>query len=261
MNVNILENIVSASRLHNYIISQGPEPGRAIALYEQNIALSQSFYPLLSILEVALRNAIDKKCIHHFSDSNWLVNQKAGFMSDSRLTYILNSGTARTNDFLKRSVEDAEKKIVKRHKQMTHGNIIAELTFGFWTEFFEPTHYALLKGVPIQAFPHLPPSVRRNNLYTALNEIRRFRNRIYHNEPICFHYIACDRREAVKIRRMIFEMLGWLSFDLPAWIGTIDGNAFELLLTDRYCRPSISLRKRSREFISKLSASMRILRR
>jgi hypothetical protein len=258
MNVKTLEKIVSTPRLHNYLSSQGMQPKRAVSLYEQNIALSRSFYPLLSMLEVALRNALDRECIKHFSDPNWLVSQKTGFMADPRLTYTPLSGITKTNDFLRRSVDEAELKIKKQKIPISHGKIVAELTFGFWTELFEPTHYALLKGVPIHAFPNLPTNKKRKHLYTILGNVRRFRNRIYHNEPICFSKCVCDISEAVQIQRMIYEVLNWLSLDVPDWIKKIDDSDFELQITKRYSPSSRSIFWIFKEFKLKFMRAMRI---
>jgi hypothetical protein len=261
MNVKTLERIVSPPRLRNYIVSQGVNQKRAVALYEQNIVLSQSFYPLLTMLEVALRNSLDQACIAHFSDPNWLVNQKTGFMVDPKLTYFPAPGIIKTNDFLKRSVEEAEGKINRQKLPMSHGKIVAELTFGFWTELFEPTHYALLKGVPIKAFPNLPSKIKRKNLYSNLNEIRRFRNRIYHNEPICFLHGVCDTGEAKRIRNGIFNSIHWLSSDLHQWITKIDDTYFEILLTERYQQSAVPISQRGKEFITKLIKSLKLLGR
>lgn len=261
MNVNTLASIISQSRLQSYVTSQGTKPENAVALYEQNIALAQSFYPLLSSLEVALRNALDEQCTTLFSDPDWLINQKTGFMSDRKLTHPGAGGRMVTNTFLKRSVEDAEVKLRKQNKPITQGRIISELTFGFWTELFDRTHYSLLKGVPIRAFTNLPPTVKRTQIYTTLNDIRRFRNRIYHNEPICFLNAVCSTGPAFRIRNEIGEMLQWLSFDLPSWVAEIDESEFELILTERYSPIHKPLTTEWRVLIAKLKSAVRILSR
>jgi hypothetical protein len=234
MNVNTLEQIVSKARLQPYIVSQPQNPERAVALYEQNIALAQSFYPLLSSLEVALRNALDKQCSALFADPNWLTSQKTGFMVASRLTYIDHSGKQRTNDFLKRSIEEAESTLRRQKKILSQGRIISELTFGFWTELFDRTHYSLLKGVPIKIFPNLPPTIRRVQIYDRLRDIRRFRNRIYHNEPICFVNGMCDLAPAEKIGREALDLISWLSADMFQWISVIDHSQQEILKTKQF---------------------------
>lgn len=81
MNVNTLESIVSPARLHIY---RNTQPLKEVELYEQNVMLSGSFYPLLSMLEVALRNALDKRCATHFADPAALF---LWFLEKNRILY------------------------------------------------------------------------------------------------------------------------------------------------------------------------------
>lgn len=256
MNVNTLENVFSKPRLQSYLASQKANPQKAVALYRQNIALARSFYPILSSLEVALRNSIDKQCSAHFADPDWLTNQKTGFMVDPRLTYTLR-GRQRTNNFLKKSVEDAESKLIRQGRPVTQGRIISELTFAFWTELFAKTHYSLLKGVPIRAFANLPSTVKRHQVYRTLTDIRQFRNRIYHNEPICFLNGACDLNPAALVRDQIVELLGWLSPILPEWVSEIDDSDLELIMTEKFRVGAGSAGRRYRAFNAKLSKLVR----
>ena len=250
MNVKSLQDIVSVTRLYNYVQIQ---PDKAVAFYEQNIMLSRSFYPLISVIEVALRNAIDRNCITHFADPNWLINQKPGFMSDRRLTYVNRLGIQKTNDFLKKSVEDAEKKIQKGGRPITHNALVGELNFGFWTELFQPTHYALLQGTPIRAFPNLPKGIKRVNVFNILNEIRIFRNRVFHNEPICFHAGFCGIQEPSRIRKQINDVLNWLSPNIMTWLNGFEDSSFELALMDRYASPGHTAFSKFYRFIVKIS--------
>ncbi|WP_235302420.1 hypothetical protein [Phocaeicola barnesiae] len=48
-------------------------------LYFANMKIAQAFHPLLSSFEVILRNQLHYALAHHFSDGNWIINQKADF--------------------------------------------------------------------------------------------------------------------------------------------------------------------------------------
>jgi hypothetical protein len=257
--INSLTKIVSAPRLQSYLRTQAMDQERTIKLYRQNITLSRSFYPLLSILEVAIRNVLDTECIALFADPDWLQHQKTGFMSDPRLTYKTSSGRVKQNEFLRKSVQDAEWKIQKRGKAITHGRIVSELTFGFWTELFERTHYRLLKGVPIKAFPNLPATTKRVDIYNALNDIRRFRNRVYHNEPVCFYNGMCDVSDAIRIRESILELLRWMSNDIVPWSDKFEDSTLELAMTHQYSANGKSARLFINRFFVKLNYSFRTL--
>ena len=48
-------------------------------LYFANMKIAQAFHPLLSSFEVILRNQLHYALARHFSDGNWIINQKSGF--------------------------------------------------------------------------------------------------------------------------------------------------------------------------------------
>lgn len=70
-------------------------------LYSANMKIAQAFHPLLSSFEVILRNQLHYALARHFSDGNWIINQKSGFMVASSLTYT-NKRTKKkvTNDYI-----------------------------------------------------------------------------------------------------------------------------------------------------------------
>ncbi len=51
------------------------------------------------------------------------------------------------------------------------------------------------------------------NVSTPLNTFRRLRNRIFHNESICWNL---DRVEAIHEDMML--VIGWMNKDLPEWV-------------------------------------------
>ena len=56
-----------------------------------------------------------------------------------------------------------------------------------------------------------------------LNKIRAFRNRIYHNEPICFNGQNIDFVEAHNIKDVVYELLNWIDTDLADYIEYFNG--------------------------------------
>lgn len=150
----------------------------------------------------------------YFSDPNWIINQANGFMNDNSLK--------KSNFFLKRRVKRAKRTIKRKGGTITPGKVIAEQSFGFWTSLFDKHHYRLIGGVVIQAFENKPSKVNRSILSQQLNRVRRFRNRIYHNEPICFDGNSISFGEATQIKNNIFELLKWIDPDLTDYIGYFD---------------------------------------
>ncbi len=71
-------------------------------------------------------------------------------------------------------------------------------------------------------FYHLPPGHGRQIAYDTLNNIRLFRNRVYHNEPICFNGNAIDFQKAEDTYQSIRDVFSWCDPELLLWIKDID---------------------------------------
>jgi hypothetical protein len=120
--------------------------------------------------------------------------------------------------YLKNSIEKAQKTILNKKVTVTSGKIIAEQSFGFWTSLFEIHHFKLIGGCVIQIFSNKPKHVNRNVLSKKLNKIREFRNRVYHNEPVCFNGTNIDFTEAIEVKNEIYDLLTWIDTDLATYV-------------------------------------------
>jgi hypothetical protein len=217
------QSFLSIQRIDRYFVASGNSMPKAVKLYKANLKIAQSFHPLLGILEVILRNKINTILTLHFSDSDWIINQKNGFMNDSSLRHHdRRTNKIVTNDYLKYSVEKTERRMQKLKIPISSGKIIADQTLGFWTDLFEVHHYRLLLGKPIQIFSSIPAGHGRSDITVRLNKIRQFRNRINHNEPICFQGNNIDFLYVEEIYNSIIEILSWIDPDLIPWIKDID---------------------------------------
>ena len=84
--------------------------------YVYNLKLSESFYPALSLLEIALRNQICD-AIDKFICKDWLLQElsKQSILADKEYQKLLESAN----------------KIKKAGKKITNDRLISEMTFGF----------------------------------------------------------------------------------------------------------------------------------
>jgi hypothetical protein len=105
---------------------------------------------------------------------------------------------------------------------ITPGKIVSEQTFGFWTSFFDRSHYKLIRGSVIHCFPNKPSYYNKDDISNVLKDIRELRNRIYHNEAICFKDTAIDFNSPRKIRSNIYDLLEWMSQDLKPYVAQFD---------------------------------------
>lgn len=127
---------VSAPRIDRYLLAAGNRKAKAVKLYKANLKISQAFLPVLALLEVALRNRLNIILTAHFSDPDWIINQKTAFMVNPSLRrFDLRTRRMVPNHALKQQVEKAERKLRNARTPITSGKIISEQTFGFWTEF------------------------------------------------------------------------------------------------------------------------------
>lgn len=150
----------------------------------------------------------------YFADPDWIINQKAGFMSD----YSLNG----SHYFLRTSVRKTENSLIRRAIPITSGKIISDQNFGFWLAFFYLNHYTLVGGQPIYIFPNKPARENRASLYSKLDDLRSFRNRVNHCEPICFYGHNIDCSEAIDIRTKLYNLVEWITPDLIPFLKAVD---------------------------------------
>ena len=124
-------SLFSSARISRFIAALGGDEKKACALYKYNIQAAQTIHPLISILEVSLRNGIDRELAKHFQDSNWLLTQRNHFANNPNLTYTNYRGNILTDHFFTRKLRRAEEKLLVRGLSLTHGKLLAEMTFGF----------------------------------------------------------------------------------------------------------------------------------
>jgi len=202
MDKKAIEKIISKERLLPYLKFHNEDFEKAVLHYKANIEISESFYPLLAILEVGLRNNLDFQLKMRFNDENWFENPE--------FVKIVSS-------FQIERVAEARKNILKEKKQITTGKIISELSFGFWTSLldskFEKT---LWKNIRL-AFPNCPKEMRqRKTMSSKFNGIRKLRNRIFHHESITWSENALN-----NYKSEIIEGIDWLEKGLLDWCNDI----------------------------------------
>jgi hypothetical protein len=202
MNKVYLQRIFSDQRMRKYFDRHLSDEDKAIKHYKGNILVSESFYPLLSIFEVALRNSLNRQLVALFGREDW---------------YEAMAVRSRLND-LNNKVSLAKRHISRRGESITASKVVAELTLGFWVQLFNAEYERILWKSLRRAFPFMPKAERKRHKVSApLNRIREFRNRVFHHEPVCWRI---DRLE--QLRRELYSVLMWIDIDLPAFAEPLD---------------------------------------
>ena len=197
MTNDFIEQFISPHRLASY--------GNDMSKYKENLLISKQIYIPLAILEVSLRNSID-----HFLSQEIEVNwYKNDFLDDKS----------------QQQIAQAKKTLKQKKEKTSKHKIIAELSFGFWTNLFRQIeNYEDLFRVENlkKVFTNLPKreeqTINRSIIFKKLNVIRRFRNRVFHYEKVV------DKEEYRGINDKIYEALGFLSEEVATLAKEANGN-------------------------------------
>ena len=202
MNKEYLQKVFSNERISKFLKAHSDNEKKALLHYQTNIELCESFYPIMSVLEVALRNSINRELITKYDTKDWYTH----FASTPELKS------------LNRSITSAQSQITNRNEQISPSKVVAELTLGFWVQLFNAEYELILWKDLRRVFPFMPKTQRqRHNISATLNNFRNFRNRIFHNEPICWNLNKLE-----DIYDTLKQIMVWINHDLPIWFTPID---------------------------------------
>jgi len=162
--------------------------------YLMNIKLSRDFYIPLSIVEVSFRNSLNQFYTQKIG-KNWL--EQNSILQPNAQKSISNS-----------------KNILKQQKEIiSQDNLIAELSFGFWVKLLTKAYSPYLRYNDLkQIFPNLPSkkdkSINRHFVFIKLNNIRLFRNKVFHHDKII------SKKEYQNIMSEIYEVLTYFDNEI-----------------------------------------------
>ncbi len=174
-----------------------------IANYFWNVALSESLYPTLHAVELALRNSIHATLSVRGRTSTWWNNR-----------YTINTGSLRRLNKVRDDYFD------EFGIPITPDRLVSRLNFGFWVIMLSGSQQQWIwkdkKNNWIDvAFPYRA-GVPIEGIYTRFDSIRVLRNRIMHHECIF------DRPDLRREHADIHQAIQWISPDLHAGIHAVD---------------------------------------
>lgn len=198
-------NALSIDRLKSYeILCPGKGDADIIGAYHWNLLICQTLYPFIHSVEIGLRNAIHHAATKKFETEFWF-------------------DTVVTDGKSKAILQDTKNDLSRRFKHVSASDIVAALTFGFWTTLLKQKTYTDQFN-PHRLWPDLIPYVfpnysrghdDRKNISKRFEEIKLIRNRLFHQEPIWKFKNAETSEECIaELRRKfndIFKAIGWIS--------------------------------------------------
>lgn len=187
----IQKQFISKSRLDKY---------KSLKEYKNNILLSKDFYIPLSIIEISLKNSLDLYFISTIGQ-DWLFDK----------SFIKPQLQIKIDNAIR--ILHQNNKLYYRNKQINHNNLISELSFGFWLMLLKKPYQQYLRyGNLKQIFPNLPStqdkSINRHFIFIKLNNIRFFRNKVFHYDKII------NKIEYKNMMDEIYEVLSYFDDEI-----------------------------------------------
>jgi hypothetical protein len=222
-----LSNVLPPQRLLMYSkIFDTTDPIELHGAYIWSIKVSASILPLISILEIALRNSIHNNA-----------SKKIGLDWYDKLNTRMRSSwkdKQRDQKNIKwhfKQIADVKLKLVKKIPPKglnKHDLLVAKMDFGFWDNLLRECFSkngdskALWPQCIPLVFPNLPSGYTNTLIQQEISEIRQMRNDIAHHAPIWKHSSVFDEQGAIyylnsKINKIV-EIISWLSQDKVDWI-------------------------------------------
>jgi len=194
-----LELSLSSDRLQPYLRACGGDLTQALRLYEWNVQVSGAFFESLSIVEIAVRNALSARLSEHHGSL-------AGYWHDDPLGVLSPQAVD--------DVNKARRRVRELGRPESPGRVVAELSFSFWKFLLARRYEATLWTPHLRhAFPHLRPQ-SREHVFAALETLNVVRNRVAHHEPIY-------RRDLNGDMLTLFRVLDWIEPDVRLWAASI----------------------------------------
>lgn len=233
-NYSEANRLLSAARLSSYRDALSPNSdAQLIGAYNWNLAVVGAFYPLVQIIEVALRNALHNAATQTITCSN----NESWFDAILYEDEFHNGNTqkpkqvCRFHEKILSAKKSAKKSLSDKgiqNPKPTIDQIISQTDFSTWEYLLDKHFYNgsnnrfLWPNGLAKAFKKLPRTSKTNKKFhqrdiirRRISEIRSFRNRISHNEP-CWVSTSNNSKEKIidgliaKLENMM-ELLIWIS--------------------------------------------------
>jgi hypothetical protein len=204
-----VEAALSTDRLAAYRNAVSGDLERAIDLYVWNANIASAFFGPIGVLEVSLRNALDRELTCAFT---------APWYDDPAFRAI-------DPDFAVR-IQKVKNKIGARGKTPSQARIVEELSLGFWVNLLRPgpggAYTRYLWGPALsKAFP---AGTRRSIIAGRLGPLLRFRNRVAHHEPIFWRDLPGHYNSILwMIQKVAPTLVPWVSHHARIFSGIEDG--------------------------------------
>jgi hypothetical protein len=195
-----IETALSTARLRRYLNAAGGDPHLALRLYVWNARLCEELYLPLQTAEICIRNVVHYTLTRKYGP---------GWYSNHKFIDVLPD---RYKEEVARTVRDEQN---SRMGAFTVDHVVAGMKFGFWVHLLTKNFQHLLwqQGMG-RSFPNISPEVDREQVYTQVDRLRSFRNKVMHHYAIFDRHVLDEHANAMDIIRWTSEHLHWFARQL-----------------------------------------------
>ena len=194
---------LSTGRFATYLRHAGGGELRAWAAYAWNVRVSAELLQVLSHAEVALRNAVDRALASAFGPQ-WPYAS----------AFLYTFSKAGQHEYLAVRIA-LEQRL--RKSPMNTGDFVAGQTFVFWESLLVKRYKdRVWKPQFGGAFPGATSGESYKDVHTAVEQLRRLRNRIAHHEPLLTEDLVTVYGTALQVIKWTSpQMAGWVQAEWP----------------------------------------------
>lgn len=183
---SVVWNMLSEPRMAPYLRSADGDKAKALALYEWSARTSSAAFEVVGHFEVLLRNAIDRCLRDYFREEQcgipWFLLPTPG------------------GEHVAEAVNVVRERLRPLHKESRH-QIVAGLSFGFWSGLLGTKYEDLWRECLRRAFPH--SSGKRKQVAVAIERVRKFRNRLAHHDSTINVDVPFEIRQVIELASFI----------------------------------------------------------
>ncbi len=222
-----LTNVIPNQRLSIYEkVFKTTDPVELHGAYIWSVKVAACIFPLLSSLEVALRNSI------HISATKAIsIDWYDKIETRTRKKWNTAKRDANNIKWHESEINRIKKKLLKKTPPKglnMHDLLVAKMDFGFWDNLLREcfsingNQKALWPQCTPTVFPNLPDGYTNSLVQRKITVLRDLRNDIAHHSPVWKNKNVVDEQGALKyIEHIIDEILmiiQWLSKEKVNWL-------------------------------------------
>lgn len=182
----VVWELLSEPRMAPYLRVADDDRARALDLYEWSCRTASAAFEIVGHLEVLMRNALDRALAEHFRERAvgipWFLLPAPG------------------GESVAEQVETVRSRLRPRGQESRH-QIVAGLSFGFWSGLLGSRYEELWRDAVRHAFPY--SDGRRKQVSSAVERVRKFRNRLAHHDSMVNVDVPFEIRQVVELAGFI----------------------------------------------------------